>query len=62
MTGPFNPSGHATDEEKNTVSKIFNFNENDNNLAENTKFLAKSSFDSSANIDLLTTKDGALQS
>ena len=48
--------------EKNNVSIFFNFRENDNNSAENTKFLAKSNFDSSANFDLLMTSDGALDS
>ena len=46
----------------NTVSKIFNFRENDYNLAKNTKFLAKSNFNSSANFDLVMTNDGTMES
>ena len=46
----------------NTVSKIFNFRENDYNLAKNTKFLAKSNFNSSANFYLLMTNDAVLES
>ena len=46
----------------NSVSKVFNFRKNDSNLAENTEFLARSIFNSSANFGLLMTNDGVLES
>ena len=46
----------------NAVSNIFDFRKNDYNLAENTKFLAKSNFNNSANVGPLTKNDGALES
>ena len=45
----------------NTVSNVFNFCTNDYDLAENTKFLSKSNFNSSANFGPLMTNEDALE-
>ena len=46
----------------NAVSNIYDFCKNDYNSAENTEFLAKSNFNSSAIFCPLTRNDGALES
>ena len=45
-----------------TVRKNFNFREDDYKLAENTEFLARSSFSRSANFGPLMTNDDTLES
>ena len=75
MTGIFYPGGHATElqgykifnkkalqgEKINTVSKIVNFCKNNYNSAENTKFWARSNFNSFANVGPSMKNDGALE-
>ena len=78
MTGPFYPSAHATLilEQKeiskkalqgvktkiNTVLKIFDFRENDYDLAGNSNIWGWSNFNSFANFGPLMTNNGALES
>ena len=51
------------DEEKiNTVSKFFDFCENDYDSAENPEFFARSIFSSSAKFGPLMINDGVLES
>ena len=49
-------------EEKNTVSKFFDFRENDYNSAVNTHFWAMSKFNKIANFYPLMANDGSLES